>query len=422
MRRMTTAFLLLGMLVLAAASAEEIRAGRPERLGMASDRLARIDALMEREIDAGRLAGSVCVVARHGKIAYYRAFGKQDLLSDTPAAKDTMFRIYSMTKPITSVALMLLYEEGRFRLSDPVAWYLPEFDHAVVALEDPQGAAASAAFKTVPVNRPIIIRDLLRHTSGISYWPPANTTLAKMYKEADLFNPNRTLEAMVKRLSELPLLYQPGTRFEYGFSVDVVGRLIEVLAGMPYERFVKERVLDPLGMKDTVFWAPEEKAARLAGLYRAREGGKIGPLNSDEELAWDFTKPRAMPSPGGGLVSTAGDYLHFAQMLLSGGALGNVRLLSPKTVELMTQNHLVDGITKSWDAPAGFGLGFGIERDPGAAGVIGSEGTFGWSGAASTRCWIDPKEDMVAILMVQIFGDCPLEELFKIAVYQAIVK
>ena len=411
---------LLGLLAVATASSNEIRMGRPDRLGMSVARMARIDTLMEREIREGRLAGAVCLLARHGKIAYYKAFGTQDVATGTPMTKDTIFRVYSMTKPITSVGLMMLYEEGLFRLSDPVAWYLPEFKNAVVAVEEIDPDTGKAAFKTVPVRRPIIIRDLLRHTSGISYGPPPDTTLGKMYKEADLFNPDRTLEQMVKRLSDLPLMYQPGTMYEYGFSVDVAGRLIEVLANMPYEQYIKQRILDPLGMNDTAFYVPQGKAIRLAGLYRAGDDGKIGPVPPGDDLAWDFLQPHAMPSPGGGLVSTAADYVRFAQMLLNGGELGNVRLLSPKTVELMTQNHLVDGIDKPWWGPAEFGLGFAIEQDPGTAGQIGSKGTFGWGGAASTRCWIDPKEDMVTLLMVQILGDCPLEDLFKIVAYQAI--
>ena len=421
MRKCGALLVVLSLGVVTAAS-DEIRSARPERLGMSTERMVRIDALMEREIREGRLAGAVCVLARHGKVAYCKAFGTQNLEWKTPMAQDAVFRIYSMTKPVTSVGLMMLYEEGLFRLSDPVCWYLPEFEDVKVAVEETDPETGKTTFKTVPVRRPIIIRDLLRHTSGITYSPPAGTTLAEMYKEADLFNPDRTLEQMVKRLSGLPLLYQPGTYYEYGFSVDVVGRLIEVLADMPYEEYIGERILDPLEMKDTGFYVPEAQASRLAGLYRAGEGRKLEPVQPGEELVWDFLRPHPMPSPGGGLVSTAGDYLRFAQMLLNGGKLGKVRLLSPKTVELMTQNHLVDGIEKPWWAPAGFGLGFAVEEEPGAAGVIGSEGTFGWSGAASTRCWIDPKEDMVVLLMVQILGDCPLEELFKIAAYQAVTE
>lgn len=422
MRKVYTVVALLGLVVVQAASSNEIRAGRPERLGMSPDRMVRIDNLMEREIAEGKLAGAVCLLARHGKVAYFKAFGSQNVAEGTPMSKDTLFRIYSMTKPVTSVGLMMLYEEGLFRLSDPVEWYLPEFKDAVVAVEEAEPDSGDASFKTVPARRPIIVRDLLRHTSGISYGPPENTTLGKLYKEADLFNPERTLEQMVKRLSELPLLYQPGTMYEYGFSVDVAGRLIEVLSGVPYEQFLKERIFDPLDMKDTGFCVPLEKADRLAALYRAGKGGKLENVPSDEALAWDFLEPHAMPSPGGGLVSTAGDYIRFAQMLLNRGELGNIRLLSPKTVELMTQNHLVDGIDTPWWAPSGFGLGFAIEREPGAEGQLGSEGTFGWSGAASTRCWIDPKEDMVLLLMVQILGDCPLEELFKIVAYQTLVE
>lgn len=421
MKRLFAIVLLLSVAT-PSASPDEIPAGRPERLGMSETRMANINTLIQREIEEGRLAGAVCVIARHGQIAYLNAFGQQDVGKGVPVSEDTIFRIYSMTKPVTSVGLMMLYEQGLFRLSDPLEWYLPEFKDAAVAVEDADPDTGEKTFKTVAARRPIIIRDLLRHTSGISYWPPTDTTLGKLYQEADLFNPERSLEEMVKRLSELPLMYQPGTMYEYGFSVDVAGRLIEVLAGMPYAQFVKERILDPLEMHDTGFHVPKNKAHRLATLYRAEQDGKIGPVPAGEELAWDFLSPHPMPSPGGGLVSTARDYLRFAQMVLNGGALGNVRLLSPKTVELMTQNHLVDGIDKPWWAPAGFGLGFAIEDEPGTEGVIGSEGTFGWSGAASTRCWIDPKEDMVVLLMVQILGDCPLEERFKIVAYQAIVE
>jgi len=411
---------MLGLLVAANALSDELRAGRPGRLGMSAERMDRIDALLQRHVDEGRAVGAVGVVARHGRIAYCRAFGNQDGESGTPMRKDSIFRVYSMTKPITSVGLMMLYEEGRFRLKDPVEWYLPEFKDAKVAVEEVDPATGKRTFKTVPARRPIIIRDLLRHTSGISYGPPNDTTLGKMYEEADLFNPERTLQEMVSRLSELPLLYQPGTMYEYGFSVDVAGRLIEVIANKPYEVFLKERVFDPLGMKDTAFYVPETEVGRLAGLYRANGQGKVEPVPSGEGIAWNFLKPPTMPSPGGGLVSTADDYLQFAQMLLNGGKLGKARLLSPKTVELMTQNHLVKGIDKPWWGPSEFGLGFFVEEEPGTAGQIGSKGTFGWSGAASTHCWVDPNEEMITLFMVQILGDTPLPELFKIVAYQTI--
>lgn len=420
MRQLAGVMALFGLLVVATASPEEIRTGTPRGLGLSADRMGRIDALVQRQIAEGRVVGAVGLVARHGRIAYLKGFGRQGSEAATPMAKDTIFRVYSMTKPITSVALMMLYEEGLFRLEDPVELYLPEFKDAKVAVEETNPQTGAKDFKTVPAQRPIIIRDLLRHTSGISYGPPADTTLGKMYEEADLFNPNRTLEQMVKKLSELPLLYQPGTMYEYGFSVDVAGRLIEVLSHMPYEAYIRERILGPLQMKDTDFYVPDAKTGRFAALYRADAKGMAGPVPPGEKLGWNFLKPPTMPSPGGGLVSTAEDYLRFAQMLLNGGKLGRVRLLSPKTVELMTQNHLVKGIDKPWWAPAGFGLGFSIEDDPGTAGQIGSKGTFGWSGAASTQCWIDPKEDMITILMVQVLGDCPLQELFKIVAYQAI--
>lgn len=421
MKRLVIMFVLACMVCVVTVSADEIKTAPPQKVGLSAERMERIDGLLQRHVADGKAVGAVGLVARHGKIAYCKAFGNQDAETCVPMTTNTIFRVYSMTKPITSVGLMMLYEEGRFRLQDPLFWYLPEFKDMKVAVEEKDPETGETTFTTVPTRRHIIIRDLLRHTSGISYNPPPETTLGKMYLEANLFTPDQTLEELVNKLSKLPLVYQPGTRYEYGFSVDVIGRLIEVISGQPYEVYMKEQVLDPLGMTDTAFYVPEEKVSRFAQLYQASEDGTLKPVPVGEGLAWPFLKPTAMPSPGGGLVSTARDYLRFAQMLLNGGELDGVRLLSPKTIELMTQDHL-QGIEKPWWGPAEFGLGFYVEQDPGTAGQIGSKGTFGWSGAASTQCWVDPEEDMITLFMIQTLGDCPLTELFKITAYQTIVE
>ncbi len=420
MKRLVCLTVLFCLLVGAVASADEMKMGNPKKLGLSGERMGRIDAMLERNIAEGKAVGAVGVIARHGKIAYLKAFGQQDCDNGPAMGEDTIFRVYSMTKPLTAVGLMMLYEQGLFRLEDPVWWYLPEFKDMKVAVEETDAKTGEKVFTTVPAERAITVRDLLRHTSGIGYGAPPETTLGKMYEEAKLFDPSCTLAEIVKKLSELPLMYHPGKYYEYGFSIDVAGRLIEVLSGKPYDVYMKEHLFDPLGMMDTGFYVPAEKMARFAGLYCMKEN-KLEAVPVGEKIAWDFTKPPTMLSPGGGAVSTARDYLKFAQMLLNKGEFNGVQFLSPKTIQLMTEDHLGD-IARPWWAPKELGLVFSIEKEPGTEGKLGSKGTFGWSGAASTQCWVDPSEDMVTLFMVQVLGDCYLPELFKITAYQTIVK
>lgn len=408
----------------AAVSAEPFKDVRPERAGMSKERLDRIGALVNKAVEDHQTAGGVALVARQGKIVYFEAFGSQDSASGVPMQKDSIFRIYSMSKPITSVAVMMLYEEGKFRLRDPLSKYLPEFGHSKVAKEETDAETGEKKLTLVDPVRPIQIRDLLRHTAGIPY-VPTNPELAKLYMEADLFNADKyDLEAAIKRLAELPLSTQPGTMMEYGFSTDVLGRLVEVWSGMPFDQFLQQRLFGPLGMVDTGFFVPSAKADRLATLYRLdNTTGAIVPVSSQESLLKNdyFSRPSLL-SGGGGMVGTAMDYLRFSQMLLNGGELDGVRILSPKTIELMTQNHLED-VPESLLPGLRFGLGFFVTDKLGRAGEIGSEGSYGWGGAAQTRFVIDPKEDLICIFMVQTYADdYPLSDKISQLAYQAVVE
>lgn len=377
----------------------------PSELGLSQERLDRVSDRIRSDIEEGRAAGVVAIIARHGRVGWFEAHGKQDLDSGTPMRKDTIFRLYSMTKPITSVALMILYEEGHFRMKDPVADYLPEFKDVKVAVEKEDPETGEKTIEEVAPERPMTIRDLLRHTSGLDYGGAPGTPRFKRFQEADLWDPNRTLEDFTKVLAGLPLRHHPGTVWEYGFSTDVAARLVEVFSGMPLDRFIDERICKPLGMVDAGFYVPEEKWNRFAALYRWPKGGTLELMPVEANLLrHDFSKRPVFLSGGGGMVSTAADYLRFSQMLLNRGELDGVRILSPKTVDFMTKNHL-EGLDSGWMAAATFGLGFFVEPKPGVMNEVGSGNTFGWGGAANTRFWIDPKEDLVGIYMVQAFSD-----------------
>jgi CubicO group peptidase (beta-lactamase class C family) len=382
----------------------------PEQVGLSSERLARIGAIMQAHVDSGRIAGAVGLIARRGKVAFLESWGLQDLGRGVSMETDAIFRIYSMTKPITSVAVMMLFEEGRFLLNDPVGRYLPELRDLEVAVPPESG---SGEYRTRPT-RPITIRDLLRHTSGLSYGFFGNTYVDSLYREAGVPSGDSTLEQMVGKLASLPLLYEPGTRWHYSVSTDVLGRLVEVLSGMPLDQFFNDRILAPLGMHDTEFYVDESRRDRFARMYGHESNGKLAPGDSTQFL----TKPSFL-SGGGGLTSTAADYIRFAQMLLNGGELDGVRLLGAKTVELMTANHLSDS---QRIASRGFGLGVSVRRELGAGGTQGSVGEYGWSGLAGTTFWVDPEEEMIGVFMVQIFPNRQISfrDQFKNLVYQAI--
>jgi CubicO group peptidase (beta-lactamase class C family) len=410
-------------LVLSAAVAQEVPVVKPETVGLSPERLERIAGTVQRSIDEKRIAGAVTLVARRGHVAWFKAQGMADREAGKPMRPDTMFRICSMTKPITSAAVMMLYEEGHFLLDDPVSKYLPEFKNPKVLVKP-----ASGAPYTIPATREITIRDLLRHTSGITYhW---NEDLGPMYRDAKvasgLLPYDGTIEDSTKRLAGLPLLFNPGEKFEYSLGVDVLGRLVEVLSGTPLDEFFRTRIFEPLGMKDTYFYPPDGKLERLATAYTYydEKGLNRFPDTPITESAFTYSAdypargPKKLFSGGAGLVSTAADYARFCQMMLDGGKVGSTRLLSRKSVELMTQDQL-----GKISPDQGFGLGFGVNGVKAPLSELGSPGEYNWGGFFYTAFSIDPKEQMIVIFMGQLHpaGDLTLDRQVNELAYQAII-
>ena len=395
----------------------------PEDVGLSSERLERIGPFLQRHIDSELISGSVVMVARNGRVAYHEAFGELDMDADTPMAKDSIFRIYSMTKPITSLAVMMLWEEGLFLLNDPVSKYIPELGGLQMGT-DGVGADGRPEFATMRSSRDMTIRDLLRHTSGLTYGIFGASTVDKMYNEQELLN-SGSLAEFVNTLSKLPLRYDPGTTWNYSVSTDVLGRFVEVISGMPFDQFLEERIFLPLEMNDTAFWVPESKAHRLTTLYTPNgvDDLTLKEMETDA-VARDYREPPPAPSGGGGLLSTATDYVRFCQMLLNGGELGGVRLLGTHTVEMMTRDHLGDIEMGLGAEGHGFGLGFMINADLGTMGATAHEGTFSWGGYAHTRFWVDPVDDLIGIFMIQILPSSAVDygDKFKSLVYQSILE
>jgi CubicO group peptidase (beta-lactamase class C family) len=400
----------------------------PATVGLSSPRLANIRTVMSQHVADKKIAGASGLIARHGKIAYQETWGFADREAGTPMQMDTIHRIYSMTKPITGVALMMLYEEGKFQLNDPIAKFLPEFAKMMVAIEERNPQTGRVDFTTVPAKRMITVRDLLRHTAGFSYGVFGDTSVDQAYRKAGILS-DLTLKDFALNLSKLPLQYEPGTRWHYSVSVDLQGRLIEVLAGKPFDQFLQERIFTPLGMVDTGFVVPASKKYRFAKLYTPTKAGGIEPIalcNTREDCLAKFpnaapslSEVQGMLSGGGGLVSTAYDYLRFCQMLLNKGTHEGNRLLSRKTVELMSSDNLgsIPGMSPGY----GFGLGFAVSKAPGEAGMMGTAGEFNWSGAAGTKFWIDPQEDLIGIFMIQILpNSIDYGATFRVLSYQSI--
>jgi len=401
----------------------EVQLTIPEEVGMSTERLARIDDYFERHLEAHHFAGVVTLVARRGQIVQFKAYGMQEIEADVPMSKDSIFRIYSMSKPITSVAVMMLFEKGHFLLNDPVSNYLPEFKGLEVGVEEVDDETGEKVLKTVPANRQVTIRDLLRHTSGLTYGFWGKSLVDKQYLDKRVLTDDETVQDTVAKLGTIPLKHQPGTIWEYSVSTDVLGRLVEVVSGEPFHVFLEQRIFKPLGMNDTGFFVPPGKVHRLATVYTPNEDNTaISP--QDPEKAKDFTSKPSYSSGGGGLVSTATDYLRFAQMLLNGGELDDVRILGSETVELMTRDHL--GEIPMWGGAGsyGFGLGLLVYPDRGNSGSILSKGSFGWGGMAHTTFWVDPKEELIGIFLIQILPRAPMpyRDLFKPVVYQAIIE
>ena len=393
----------------------------PECVGLSSARLGRIDSTLQRYVDEGKLAGYLTLVARRGRVAHLHCYGERDREAHQPMTEDTIFRIYSMSKPITSLAVLMLYEEGRFLLTDPVAKYIPAFKDTPVFVRETE-----AGVETEPPTRPMSILDLLRHTSGLSYPNPQGLPVERLMAgpagASEDTLPEPKLAAFTDWLAGFPLCWQPGTRWQYGFSVDVLGRLVEVISGRPFDAFLQERIFGPLGMTDTAFWVPPEKVSRFAAMYGPDEQGALKLLDPPQG---EYVNPQRFCSGGGGLVSTVQDYLRFAQCLLDKGTANGQRLVSRKTIELMTTNHLPEcALPTFWEAGCGFGLGVKVRMSLGEASILGSVGEYGWSGMASTHYWADPKEELIGLFMPQYVPtpefDYPLHPQFRVLTYQAI--
>jgi len=374
----------------------DMTAVKPESVGFSVERLERLHAVIQEEIDQKKLAGAITLLARHGKVVDYRTYGMRDLAAGAPMTKDTIFRDFSMTKPVTGVAMMILYEQGKWLPSDPISKYIPEFAHLKVF----NGFDATGKMLLADPDHPPTMRELMTHSAGFSYGN-ADTPVDRMYKQLDPQHaPN--LQEMINRLAQIPLLYQPGTRWVYSMSMDIQGYIVEQISGQPLPDFMRDHIFAPLGMKDAGFYVPADKRARFAAGYHEDNGALVA-----EPTDYD-TQPTA-PSGGGGLVSTIEDYYRFATMLLDGGQLGGVRILAPSTAKLMTSNHLPAelltgefGIGQHIMRP-GFGYGYdcAVVFDPPQANMPDGKGTFFWDGAAGTWFWADPANDIVFVGMIQ---------------------
>jgi len=399
----------------------------PEQVGLSAARLSRVSSWMQGWVDSGRLPGLVVCVMRKGELAFAETCGRADIERNKPMRPDTIFRIYSMTKPLTSTAIMMLYEEGRFQLDNPISRFIPAFANSRVCVGGSRGK-----LDTVPAERDITFRDLLSHTSGLTYGFMEATPVDALYRSkngVDFQTATTSLKDVVERLATFPLIAQPGKAWNYSVSTDVLGYLVEVISGQPFEKYLVENVIKPLGMVDTDFFVPESKHDRFSANYQAGAGGKLEVI--DDPTKSRYLKPRTVNSGGGGLVSTASDYLRFCKFMLNKGELDGVRLLGRKTVELMTMNHLkgdmADMGTPRWSESTaegiGFGLGFSVTLDPAKAHIVGSRGEFSWGGAASTTFWCDPAEDMAAVMLTQLMPSStyPLRRELRVLAYQAIV-
>ncbi len=387
----------------------------PAEVGLSAERLERLDAGMQAMVDEGKLAGVVTLLARHGKVAFVDVAGVQDIESQRPMARDSIFRIFSMTKPITGVAMMMLYEEGKWRLNDPVSRYIPSF----AGLKVHTGENADGSMKLEDADHQITMRELMTHTAGLGYVLNPRHPVNQRFMEERVLNPMAPLQAMIDKMANIPLLAQPGTRWIYSSAVDVQGYLVEQLSGQPFAEFLEERVFEPLGMVDTAFHVPPAKVSRHALRHSADDNGKLV-LNSRGD---PFSTSPSGPSGGGGLFGTGDDYLRFTQMLLNEGELDGRRLLAPRTVEMMRTNHLSAEATGNMQPGMGFGMDFMVYMDPAAAGEPHAEGAYYWLGIDGTWFWIDPVLDFSFVGMIQHQGRAQREVhgLSRNLVYQAIV-
>ncbi|NBB15395.1 serine hydrolase [Caulobacter sp. SLTY] len=401
------------------ARATVLAPAKPEALGFSSERLAKMDAAMKALVDRGAAPGVITYVARHGRTAHYSIYGKADLASGAPLKEDTIFRMYSQTKPVTGVAMMILFEEGRWKLDEPVTKYVPEFKNLRVF----KGLDAKGKMITEAASRPPTMREIMTHTGGFAYGLTTDNPVDAAYRESGMLG-SPTLREAMSEAAKLPLANQPGEQWRYSIAVDIQGYIVEKLSGQSLPEFMQSRIFGPLGMKDTAFWLPPEKQSRMASLYMLDRQKGIVP--ADGFMVLDISKPPTAANGGGGLVSTVADYARFAQMLCNGGELDGVRILSPSTVKLMATNHLTDAqLAKQPLGPGvGFGLDFGVVMDPAAAGTPAGMGSFSWGGAAGTWFWVDPENDLFVMGMIQVIGGGQayrLDELSQQFVYAALV-
>ncbi|KQW71591.1 serine hydrolase [Phenylobacterium sp. Root77] len=402
----------------------------PRSLGFSPDRLARLDRFItEKYLQTGRMPCAQVVISRHGEIVHEFVGGKRDLARGLASEADTIFRIYSMTKPITSIAFMMLVEEGKVALDDPVHRFIPEWANLGVF-----SAGVTGGFLTRPVARPMQMVDLLRHTSGLTYGFQNRTNVDAAYRKAGVGEIGSTLplDDMIATLGTLPLEFSPGEAWNYSVSTDVLGYLVGKISGIPFEQFLQERIFSPLGMTDTGFQVRDGQGGRFASCYNATPKGGLD--LQDDATKSDYLRPPSLVSGGGGLVSTAADYMKFCQMLLDRGACGEHHLIAPKTLDLMTVNHLPDGkdltqlsrslFSEATNAGVGFGLGFAVVQDAPRTLVPCSDGEFYWGGAASTAFWVDPAEDLSVVFMTQVLPSSayPIRRELRTLVYSALVE
>jgi CubicO group peptidase (beta-lactamase class C family) len=399
---------------------------RPETVGFCSKRLANIHPWMQKYVDEGKLSGAITMVARHGQVVFCESLGYRDLKTRKPLKTDNIFRFYSMTKPVTSVAVMMLYEEGHFQLDDPVAKFIPGFQDMQVYVP-----GAEADMITESPRSPVTIHHLLTHTSGLTYGSGNVGLIPERYQQdrTDFGTHDGKLADVVERLVKIPLSFHPGERWNYGVSTDVLGRLVEVISGQSLDAFMQDRILTPLKMNDTGFAVPAAKTDRFTALYECTEDNNLTLLESPQNSP--MIDAVETFSGGSGLVSTLADYFRFTELLRRKGEFEGVRLLGPKTVEYMTQNHL-PGDLSDMGQPTfnettfegiGFGLGFSIMLDPAKARVMGSPGEYAWGGYASTAFWIDPQEDMTVIFLTQLIPSSayPIRRELRVLTYQALI-
>ena len=415
---LASALLLLALWTPQGLVAQELPTAAPEEVGMSSERLGRLTEALQQYVDEERLPGAVAMVLRDGRVVYHEAVGNQDIEAGAPMRGDAIFRIASQTKALVSVAIMMLQEEGALLISDRVSEHLPSFERTTVA------EVTDSGYEVVPAQRPITIRDLLTHTAGIAY---GNGPGAEAWREAEITgwyfaHRDEPVRETIDRMPALPFQAQPGARFVYGYNTDILGAVVEAASGLSLDDFLQERILNPLGMNDTHFYLPTGKEARLATVYNLTDELRRAPTGPGMMTQGEYVSgPRTSFSGGAGLLSTARDYGRFLQMLLDGGELEGVRILSPSSVDLMTRNH----IGELYQAPGmGFGLGFSVRLDVGAAGVPGSEGEFGWGGAYHSTYWVDPVEDLVVLYFTQVIPATGLDHHARLRalVYSSILE